>query len=50
MITFYFCLFILLDGVCSSALTLPASIAKRPIPLSLRGDAFGEYQLKWNWR
>jgi len=28
--------------------TLPAIIAKRPIPLYLRGDAFQEYQLTGN--
>jgi hypothetical protein len=46
--SFYFCFYVLFDGVCSSALTLPATIAKRPIPLSLRGNAFGEYQLIGN--
>jgi hypothetical protein len=41
---FLFLFFVLLDGVCSSALTIPAVILKQPILLSLRGDAFLEYQ------
>src|SRR5258708_3761167 len=46
MITFsFFCFLFCSMAFANLVVTLTAIMAQRPIPLSSRGDAFGEYQL-----